>query len=151
MRCNEFILRSREMLKETGGTAVDLIADYLSALWMHTMACINKARGESVVETFVFQVVITVPATWKGYARQEIEEAARKAGILDGRVAGPTELTLVPEPEAAALSTFSEPGRKVKAKEVYIVCDAGGGTVVGLNSRHICAHSVLTTIGSDNL
>ncbi|KAF5132941.1 hypothetical protein E5D57_003563 [Metarhizium anisopliae] len=59
-----------------------------------------------------------------------MEQAAKMAGILDDRSAGQTILTFAPEPEAAALSTLTEPGRKTKAGEVYLVCDAGGGTVV---------------------
>ena len=51
--------------------------------------------------------------------------------MLDERLAGDTRLSFAPEPEAAALSTLTEPGRKVHKNDVYLVCDAGGGTVVG--------------------
>ncbi|OLN95475.1 Heat shock 70 kDa protein 12B [Colletotrichum chlorophyti] len=129
LRSSEFILRGRKMLRETGKTAVDLIADYLRALSRYVIEVINKSRGESVVDALRFHIVITVPAIWKGYARQGMEEAARKAGILDKRPAGDTTLTFAPEPEAAALSTLCEPGRKTKDGEVYVICDAGGGTV----------------------
>lgn len=129
LRASEIILRGRRMLRENGKTAVDLIADYLRAIWKHTLENINKSRGESVVDALTFHVVITVPAIWKGYARQGMESAAKKAGILDRRTAGDTTLTFAPEPEAAALSTLCEPGRKVMTGEVYMICDAGGGTV----------------------
>ncbi|KAF2682390.1 actin-like ATPase domain-containing protein [Lentithecium fluviatile CBS 122367] len=129
MRSNEFILRGRKMLKENGKTAVDLIADYLRAIWKHIIETINKSRGESVVDALAFHIVITVPAIWKGYARQEMEEAANKAGLLNRRAAGDTTMTFAPEPESAGLSTLCEPGRKVKVGEVYMICDAGGGTV----------------------
>ncbi|CAI4212717.1 unnamed protein product [Parascedosporium putredinis] len=107
----------------------DLIADYLRCIWAHAMASIEKARGKSVVDAYQFRVVITVPAIWKGYARQGMKDAARQAGILDYRAGGNTELVFAPEPEAAALATLCEKGRKLNQDEVYVVCDAGGGTV----------------------
>ncbi|KAI4264735.1 MAG: hypothetical protein L6R42_000173 [Xanthoria sp. 1 TBL-2021] len=129
LRDSEFLLRGRKMLRESEKTAVNLIADYLRALWRHVLDTIQKARGKSVVEGLSFNVVITVPAIWKDYARQGMEEAAREAGILDTRPAGPTTLTFAPEPEAAALASICESGRKVEAGNVFVICDAGGGTV----------------------
>ncbi len=129
-RDSEFLIRGRRMMKDSGKSAIDFIADYLRALWAHILDMINKARGEAVIDAMTFHVVITVPAIWKSYARQYMEEAARKAGILDLRTAGPTKLTLAPEPEAAALSTLCEQGGRVKPGDVYVICDAGGGTVV---------------------
>ncbi|KAG5806493.1 hypothetical protein H9Q74_007373 [Fusarium xylarioides] len=128
LRSSEFLLRARKMMRENDKTAIDLISDYLRMIWNHTLETINKDRG-SVVEALQFHVVITVPAIWKDYARQDMTEAAKKAGILDRRNAGETKLTFAPEPEAAALSTLCEPGRGTKSNEVYLVCDAGGGTV----------------------
>ncbi|KAI0857722.1 hypothetical protein F4860DRAFT_339391 [Xylaria cubensis] len=129
LRSSPYILAGRNMLAETGKAALDLITDYLAALWKHALQSISDTRGESIIEAIPFHVVITVPAVWKGYARQEMERAARNAGILNPRAAGETTLTFAPEPEAAALSTLCEPGRKPKAGETYIICDAGGGTV----------------------
>lgn len=130
LRSSEFILRGRKMLKENDKTAIDLIADYLRALWQYTLEHINRSRGESVIDALTFHIVITVPAIWKGYARQGMEDAARKSGMLSSRAAGDTTLSFAPEPEAAALSTLAEPGRKAKQGDVYMICDAGGGTVV---------------------
>ncbi|KAJ4219343.1 hypothetical protein NW759_007732 [Fusarium solani] len=117
------------MARDNGKTAIDLIADYLRAIWCHTLESIAKDRGDSVLEAYQFHVVITVPAIWKDYARQDMEKAAKKAGILDRRAAGKTILTFAPEPEAAALSTLCDPGREPKKGGVYLICDAGGGTV----------------------
>ncbi|CAM1509778.1 Fc.00g001130.m01.CDS01 [Cosmosporella sp. VM-42] len=129
LRSSEFLLRARKMLRENDKTAVDLIADYLRLLWKHILETIVKSRGDSVVEALTFHIVITVPAIWKGYARQGMEKAAEMSGMLDDRPAGPTTLSYAPEPEAAALSTLCEPGRKPNTGEVYVICDAGGGTV----------------------
>ena len=127
---SEFILRGRKMLRESGKSATDLIGDYLGALWKHILETIYKARGKSVIEAMAFHVVITVPAIWKDYARQGMEEAARKAGILATRPAGPTTLAFAPEPESAALATLCEGGRRFDVGDVFVICDAGGGTVV---------------------
>ncbi|KUI58335.1 hypothetical protein VP1G_05585 [Cytospora mali] len=129
VRNSEWLVRGRRMMKENGKTAVDFVADYLRALWQHVIDTITRARGESVVEALSFHVVITVPAIWKGYARQAMEDAAKKAGILDWRPAGKTSLSFAPEPEAAALATLTEQGGGVKQGDVYVICDAGGGTV----------------------
>lgn len=129
LRSSEFLLRARRMLRENNKTAIDLIADYLRLLWGHIIESIHKARGESVVDSMPFHVVITVPAIWKNYARQGMQDAARRAGILDPRPGGPTTLSFAPEPEAAAMSALCEPGRRARRGEVYVICDAGGGTV----------------------
>ncbi|KAH6859112.1 hypothetical protein BKA58DRAFT_473205 [Alternaria rosae] len=129
LRSSEFVLRGRKMLKENNKMATELIADYLRALYTYSLQQIVKSRGVSVVDALRFHVVITIPAIWKGYARQSMVEAVKKSGILRRRLAGETTLSFAPEPEAAALSTLSEPGRKTKQGDVYMICDAGGGTV----------------------
>ncbi|KAL3439592.1 hypothetical protein BDV09DRAFT_201719 [Aspergillus tetrazonus] len=129
VKTSEFFLRAKKMLRDTGKTPVGLIADYLRALWQHTMDTINKALGDSVMDGLRFHVVITVPAIWKAYARQSMQDAAKRAGILKARKAGGTTLSFIPEPEAAALSTLCERGRRIKKGDVYVICDAGGGTV----------------------
>ncbi|KAI0891531.1 actin-like ATPase domain-containing protein [Annulohypoxylon nitens] len=129
LRQSDYITRGRDMLRETRKTVVDLIADYLRGFWQHVISEINKARGERVVDALRFHVVLTLPAIWKGYARNSMEAAAKKAGILDERDAGSTTLSFAPEPEAAALSTLCEPGRQINKGDTYIICDAGGGTV----------------------
>lgn len=126
---SEFLIRGRRMLRELNKSAEDLVADYLRLLWQHVLESISRARGESVIEAMVLTVVITVPAIWKDYARDRMRSAAKTAGILAWRAAGQTTLIFAPEPEAAALSTLCEPGRRVKEGDIYIVCDAGGGTV----------------------
>ncbi|KAI1088126.1 actin-like ATPase domain-containing protein [Rostrohypoxylon terebratum] len=128
-KSSEYILLGRKMLRETQKTATDLISDFLSKIWTHVLSEITKARGDSVIDALRFHVVITLPALWKGYARQGMQEAAEKAGILDYRDAGETTLSFAPEPEAAALFTLCEPGRVINEGEIYVVCDAGGGTV----------------------
>ncbi|CAK7206639.1 hypothetical protein SEUCBS139899_009441 [Sporothrix eucalyptigena] len=131
---SDFVIRTRTMMEESGRKVAGLITDYLRLLWEHIMSTIERARGEAVVEALAIHVVITVPAIWKGYARQAMKDAATKSGILDSRLAGATKLTFVPEPEAAALSTLIEQGSGVQLGNVYVICDAGGGTVSRISS-----------------
>lgn len=133
IRDSDYLIRGRKMMRENGKTAIGFVADYLRVLWKHVLDTISKSRGESVVDAFAFHVVITVPAIWKPYARQAMQTAADQADITASRPAGPTILSFVPEPEAAALASLVEQGEGVKAGDVYLICDAGGGTVVSYN------------------
>lgn len=125
------LIEAKQMLHRLRMTAVDAVGDYLRELWKHTIESIEREFGQSAVRGLPFRVVVTVPAIWKPYAQQRTREAVHKAGILKGRLCGETILHLVPEPEAAALATLAEfrgrPG--VKPGDVFVVCDAGGGTV----------------------
>lgn len=132
MKSSEYVLAARRQMEEEDKTPIDLIADYLRVLWAYILENVAKSVGEDVVEFSRIHIVITVPAIWRGYARQAMKDAAAKAGLLKKRDAGETRLSFVPEPEAAALSTLSEPGRKPKKDEVFMVCDCGGGTVVSV-------------------
>ncbi|KAJ0349965.1 hypothetical protein KNSL1_004347 [Colletotrichum chrysophilum] len=129
LRNSEPLVHARKFVDETEKKPVELIADYLRALFEHTLYVIRKARGQSVLDALRFHVVITVPAIWQDYARRDMEQAAEMAGIMDSRPAGQTKLTFAPEPEAAALSTLYESGRNLNKGDVFVICDAGGGTV----------------------
>jgi len=69
--------------------------------------------------------VITVPAIWKDSAKALTRQAAEQAGIPK------KDLDLVTEPEAAALycATLCVEA-DLQDGDRFIVCDAGGGTVV---------------------
>ncbi|KAL2700367.1 hypothetical protein AAEP93_008890 [Penicillium crustosum] len=130
VRSEDLIVRARKMLQDENKTAVDCTADYLKALWAHTLMSIRSARSDVIISNLAFHVVITIPAIWKDYARESMKEAARKAGILRRRSsAAQTILTFVPEPEAAGLASLGLQRRQLRTDEVYVICDAGGGTV----------------------
>lgn len=128
---SEHVQRCRRMLRDSGKTPTDLVADYLRLLWAHVLETIGRDRGDAAVDGMPFHVILAVPAIWQGYARQRMEDAVVQAGILVRRPAGETELTLVTEPEAAALATLNSGAKTCKPGDVVIICDAGGGTVVG--------------------
>jgi hypothetical protein len=137
LRRSTILARGRQILKDIDKTTTDVIADYLRGMWCHITSTIERARSKSVVGTLTFHVVITVPAIWPDYARKTMMEAAGKAGIFDIRAAGPTTLVFAPEPEAAALASLWDRASDLNVNDVYIICDAGGGTVVsdGLSLR----------------
>ncbi|KAJ5940218.1 hypothetical protein N7516_000386 [Penicillium verrucosum] len=129
LRDSDQIVKARKLLLDLGKTPEDCIADYLRALWKHTLKMIRKGHADYLIESLQFHVVLTVPAIWKDYARTAMQEAAKRAGILDRRSAGETTLVLAPEPEAAGLTALLEYGTAIKPGDVYVICDAGGGTV----------------------
>lgn len=131
---SEPLQRARQLLDKLGKTPVEVIADYLRNLWGHTLEIIAKARSSTLVDALKFHVVLTVPASWKNYARRAMKDAAKRAGITSDRPAGETVLSFAMEPEAAALATIWEKEHHLKADDVYMICDAGGGTVVSIDS-----------------
>lgn len=63
----------------------------------------------------------TVPAIWSDKAKDLTIKAARFAGIHP--------VTLIKEPEAAALYTMYALDNALQVGDAFVVCDAGGGTV----------------------
>jgi molecular chaperone DnaK (HSP70) len=82
-------------------TAVQIVAFYLKKVWNHTYAAL---RSRIDIDNLPLRVAITIPAIWPAYAQSAMREAAKIAGIMDYRDIGVTTLTLVQEPEAAALA-----------------------------------------------
>ena len=121
-----------------------MVADYLKLLWDYTLDDIKKLQPE-YEDIFTLRVVLTVPAIWSPAAKDKTLQAARIAGM-------PGNIRLVTEPEAAALATLKDKAeenslkvlqesprsRRVqsltwntdKVGDAFVVCDAGGGTVV---------------------
>jgi hypothetical protein len=132
MRASPFLQRARDIARQSGKAHVDVVADYLKLLWDHAQEKIKQELGNAAFNALTLHIVVTIPAIWKGYAQQSTEQAIRKAGMLEHRSAGPTQLNVVTEPEAAALSTILDRYDSVKQGNVYVVCDAGGGTVVSI-------------------
>jgi molecular chaperone DnaK (HSP70) len=93
-------------LKAWNKSIVDIISDYLRALWKHSILNIRRAIGGQLVDLCRFKVVATLPAIWPAYAQARMYEAIEKAGILKARTAGGTSLEFLSEPEAAALATM---------------------------------------------
>ncbi len=112
----------------------EVAAEYLSLIWQYAKEDIRKVRGDDWESIYAVKAILTVPAIWSEAAKSRTLRIAKKAGI-------PDNVSLVSEPEAAALAILrerKEEGEALQAGDCFVVCDAGGGTV-DLISYKICA------------
>jgi hypothetical protein len=103
----------------------DIAADYLRKIWQYTKEDIQKVRGDDWAEIYTVRAVLTVPAIWSDSAKDRTMRIAHLAGL-------PEDVSLVTEPEAAALAVLRErkdDGESLQVGDCFVVCDAGGGTV----------------------
>jgi molecular chaperone DnaK (HSP70) len=108
---------------------VDITADFLTCVMRYVHeACFPFQFGADFLRNQQLAYIITVPAIWSDLAKDLTRQAAVRAGIAEDR------LDLVTEPEAAALycaTTCEEVD--MDDGDRFLVCDAGGGTVVRNN------------------
>lgn len=114
---------------------IDYARDFLTFAFQHVRkVSLPKRLGNDFLKNQRKSYVVTVPAIWSDGAKSRTRHAAARAfGIRD------EELIVVTEPEAAALYCASvseqvdlDPGSR------FLVCDAGGGTVVYCVSCNRC-------------
>jgi hypothetical protein len=91
---------SNKLLESLHKNAVTVVSDYLRFLWTYTMEDIQR-RHVDFREIYALKVIITVLAMWTPTAKDKTLEAAKAAGLSDN-------ITLVTEPEAAALATLKD-------------------------------------------
>ena len=99
---------TRQLLKTVDKTPVEVVADYLRALWQHALEGIGRTIGQRYLEDSNFQIIATLPAIWPHYAQVRMREAISMAGILDARANGTPTLSFISEPEAATLATMDD-------------------------------------------
>jgi molecular chaperone DnaK (HSP70) len=80
-------------------------------------------------------VWLTVPAAWDAKGCDMMREAAIAAGLVQSARAGDRDwrdrLRIITEPEAAAVHCAHLTDlHKLKPSQNFMICDAGGGTVV---------------------
>ncbi|RBA12608.1 hypothetical protein FPRO05_04058 [Fusarium proliferatum] len=100
---------------------VDVVADFMKAMYEHALEQIASKVPRDYLDLCEKSFVLTVPAVWSDKAKEKTIQAAKKAGVYP--------VTLVKEPEAAALYTFMTQERALTTGDCFVVCDAGGGTV----------------------
>jgi predicted MFS family arabinose efflux permease len=89
-------------------------------------------------------IVLTHPAAWGPTRRLVLQEAARAAGLPD--------VTLVPEPVAAAAYYVAELGNRIPVGSAVVVHDFGGGTFdASVVRRTAQGFDVLAVDGLDDL
>ncbi|KAH0600937.1 hypothetical protein MHUMG1_01938 [Metarhizium humberi] len=102
-------------------TAVEVAADFIGKVYQHALAEISKKVPRGYMELCSKEFVLTVPAVWSDAAKHATMQAAQTSGIHP--------VTLVKEPEAAALYTAQSLDFALQNGDAFVVCDAGGGTV----------------------
>ncbi|PLB55168.1 actin-like ATPase domain-containing protein [Aspergillus steynii IBT 23096] len=117
-------LASGGLLEKHNKSAVQVTADYLERLVRHAKQIMLQDRLIPDQTDMNLRYILTVPAVWSDKAKDRTMSAAIQAGL-------PAEdISLISEPEAAALHALRKvlPG-SFSGNDVFIVCDAGGGTV----------------------
>lgn len=92
---------SNSLLTKVNKSPEEVVADYLRILWEYTMEDIKQEQGDDWRREFAIKVVITVPAMWSEAAKAK----TKKAGLMAGM---PDNITMITEPEAAALSVIRD-------------------------------------------
>jgi len=107
-------------------TALDYTSDYLTRVlnWVSTET-LPRTFGAEFLRNQRVSYIITVPAIWSDKAKELTRQAAVRARI------NRRDLMLISEPEAAALhcATWCTDVH-LKEGDNFMICDAGGGTVV---------------------
>ncbi|KAF5708419.1 Hsp70 chaperone protein [Fusarium mundagurra] len=112
----------KKEIKRLPKEPVDVASDFIGAIYTHAMAKIESKVPRDYFLLCQKQFVLTVPA------------AAKKAGIHP--------VSLIKEPEAAALYTMYCQERALGIGDAFVLCDAGGGTV------DLITYEVISTTGS---
>jgi hypothetical protein len=110
--------------KLSNKSSLDFASEYLSAIHAYFLNdYVPGIYGPAFLQGQRVSYVITVPAIWTHKAKDLTRKAAERAGI--------TDLEFVTEPQAAALycATISKEV-DLRVGDRFLVCDAGGGTVV---------------------
>ncbi|CAK7270286.1 hypothetical protein SEPCBS119000_004011 [Sporothrix epigloea] len=111
-----------------GKSEIDVAADYLFKLRQAMRASLQKTLGEVFNrEERNIRYYLTVPAIWNDAGKAATRAAAIQAGFL--RDENDNRLTLVSEPEAAALFCSKTGLLKLKVHDALLIVDCGGGTV----------------------
>ncbi|CAK7217357.1 hypothetical protein SBRCBS47491_003136 [Sporothrix bragantina] len=111
-----------------GKSEIDVAADYLFKLRQAMRAALQKTLGEVFNrEERNIRYYLTVPAIWNDAGKAATRAAAIQAGFL--RDENDNRLTLVSEPEAAALFCSKTGLLKLKVHDALLIVDCGGGTV----------------------
>jgi hypothetical protein len=111
-----------------GKTEIDVAADYLFHLRSAMRNQLQKTLGEVFNrEERNIRYYLTVPAIWNDAAKAATRAAAIQAGFL--RDENDNRLTLVTEPEAAAMFCSKTGLLNLKIHDAVLIVDCGGGTV----------------------
>ncbi|KAJ4301514.1 hypothetical protein N0V90_003607 [Kalmusia sp. IMI 367209] len=136
--------------------AVKVTTDYLELLWRHAVEIIVNQEGQTWIHGMPCKVVITRPAIWSQKASARTKRAAKLAILRNKFSFESVSVTMISEPEAAAQAVLQAPSvvkrpdvtevcpvdlfaqtlygvnPSLKPGDIFLVCDAGGGTVASI-------------------
>ena len=111
-----------------GKSEIDVAADYLFKLRQAMRNQLQKTLGEVFNrEERNIRYFLTVPAIWNDAGKAATRAAAIQAGFL--RDENDNRLTLITEPEAAAMFCSKTGLLNLKVRDAVLIVDCGGGTV----------------------
>lgn len=111
-----------------GKSEIDVAADYLFKLRQAMRNQLQKSLGEVFNrEERNIRYFLTVPAIWNDAGKAATRAAAIQAGFL--RDENDNRLTLITEPEAAAMFCAKTGLLNLKVHDAILIVDCGGGTV----------------------
>ncbi|KAB2577709.1 Heat shock protein Hsp70 [Lasiodiplodia theobromae] len=111
-----------------GKSEIDVAADYLFHLRQAMRNQLQKTLGEVFNrEERNIRYYLTVPAIWNDAGKAATRAAAIQAGFL--RDENDNRLTLITEPEAAAMFCSKTGLLNLKVHDAVLIVDCGGGTV----------------------
>jgi molecular chaperone DnaK (HSP70) len=140
------VTKARKILQKLEKTELDVVSDYLRCLWEHVQKQIIKEIGSVAFERAAKTIILTIPAIWSDKAAHNTNTAAVNAGLANKNHA----LLVVTEPQAAAVEVLrrnvkvsvpQDDNPNIEKKDsCYVICDAGGGTVVS-STYHIIVYA----------
>ncbi|KAG6249329.1 hypothetical protein E4U24_002172 [Claviceps purpurea] len=108
-------------LKSLPKKPFEVAADFIQAIYEHALQDIGRTIPKAYMDMCDKEFVLSVPAVWSDAAKNATLKAAELAGIKP--------VTIVKEPEAAALYAIKSLDFAIERNDAFVVCDAGGGTV----------------------
>ncbi|KAH7385573.1 hypothetical protein DE146DRAFT_759800 [Phaeosphaeria sp. MPI-PUGE-AT-0046c] len=123
--------------------AMKVAVDYLRFLWKHALKVILHEHGQTWAIGMACKVVITRPAIWTQKASARTQRVAEDAILPNAQDFESVTISLISEPEAAAHAVLHAPSvaqrpSHTHANDIYLICDAGGGTVLTTSEGDLC-------------
>lgn len=138
-KSNSLTSENLDLMKEDGLMAIpsfkqgasEVCSDYLREIYRYTISYLEKRLGAGVVQASPLDFWFTIPAMWSDKAKEDTLRVALNAGF---KSRPKDEITIITEPEAAAIATLTtlsdeENAYDVIAGDNILICDCGGGTV----------------------
>ena len=124
---------SGDLLRRMDIEPLQAATEYIRLLWEHAKAQIIRHITQATFDFAEKVILFTVPAVWSDRAKHNSYLIAVGAGLADDDFV----LEMVSEPEAAAVAVLKDRSkmRSIVKDDVYVVVDAGGGTVDLANYR----------------